>query len=487
MKGFGEKSESGKQKKINNEKKGLLYFNKAIKSHAEGDIQQAKLLYLKSIANGFENEDLYTNLGIICKNEGDFNESGRCYRHVLRINPFSCDAYTNLSSLAIAKNEFTSALDLANKAINLNPNCNVANLNAGAALLELGDLEQALASTLKSLEIKLDNPTAHMNLGRIYKDLGNLDQALTSTLKSLELKPDNSTALLNLSGIYKDLGNLDQALASTLKSLKRKPGSPGSFHHLNGVFSELTLSASNAHILTQAFEIMLNLKNILHSKLSTIFIHLFLPAIQAASKSNHIISDNSDALNNLAADWRLRKSLTLFVPPHQDFELFLTRLRKELLIFTSQQESVPEYLKPLTEAIATQCFLNEYVYAQSPAEEELVHRLIQNASKRQDSFNQNLAIIACYIPIHKLKLNQEWLKYYPTTSEESKTLIQIQLEEPKEEEKIKNAILSCSAINDAVSSKVKAMYEENPYPRYRYADHIDKSLAKPPQEVIKLE
>ena len=144
MKGFGKKSESGKQKKINNEKRGLLYFNKAVKSHAEGDIQQAKLLYLKSIANGFENESLYTNLGVICKNEGKFKESGRCHRHVLRINPLSYDAFANLSSLAIEKNEFTSALDLANKAIKLNPNCDVSHLNAGRALLELGDLEQEI-------------------------------------------------------------------------------------------------------------------------------------------------------------------------------------------------------------------------------------------------------------------------------------------------------------------------------------------------------
>ncbi|WP_371807582.1 tetratricopeptide repeat protein, partial [Prochlorococcus sp. P1344] len=359
--------------------------------------------------------------------------------------------------------------------------------NLGVICKNSGRPEEAIALYKKAIEINPNAPAPPTNLGNLYRELGNLDQALASTLKSLKLKPNNPDAYHNLGVIYKDLGNLDQALASTLKSLELKPNNPGAFHHLNVVISEITLSASNALNLTKAYELMLNLKNIFHGKLSAILIHLFLPTIQAVSKSSLIISEDSDALNNLAADWRLRKSLTLFVPPHQDFEHFLTRLRKELLTLASHQETIPPQLRQLSEALATQCFLNEYVYAQSPEEEKLVERLIKDLNRHQEEFNQHLSIIACYTPIYKLNLNQELLKHYPRATEESKTLIQIQLEEPKEEESIKISIQSNLTIDDAVSSIVKEMYEENPYPQYRYADHTDKSLAKNPSEAIKLE
>ncbi len=156
-------------------------------------------------------------------------------------------------------------------------------------------------------------------------------------------------------------------------------------------------------------------------------------------------------------------------------------------MLASQKDSIPENLKPLSEALATQCFLNEYVYAQSQEEGELVNQLIQHSNKSQDAFNSYLSIIASYTPIHQLNLNQEWLKHYPTTSEEGKTLIQIQLEEPKEEERIKASIQSDLKISDAVSLKVQDMYEEHPYPRYRYADHTDKTLAQNISKFIGIE
>ena len=52
------------------------------------------------------------------------------------------------------------------------------------------------------------------------------------------------------------------------------------------------------------------------------------------------------------------------------------------------------------EALATQCFLNEYVYWQSEEEQSWIDNLIIEARKNQDNFNQNIAIIGCYIPIH---------------------------------------------------------------------------------------
>ncbi|WP_063399042.1 class I SAM-dependent methyltransferase, partial [Prochlorococcus marinus] len=461
------------------------------------------------------------NIGAIYKREGQLQEALEATKKTLLLDPKNATAYIQLGGIYQELGSLDLALTSILQSLELNPdNPNVLS-NLGLIYKDLGNLEQALASTLKSLELKADNPGALRNLGLIYKDLGNLDQALTSTLKSLELKPDNHISLMNLGGIYKDLGSLDQALTSTLKSLELKPDNPGALmnlgliykdlgnldqaltstlkslelrpdnpvtvNNLKGFIGQLTLTSSNADNLKKAYELLLNLDNVSHQKLSRLFILAFLPTIQEAATLDPIISANNDALNKLAADWRLKKSLALLIPSNQDIERFLTRLRKELLILATTQTSIPEHLKPLSEAVAIQCFLNEYVYVQSPEEDDLVEKLIVQALQSQELFKQYLAIIACYIPIHKLNLNQDWLKHYPTTSEESTTLIQIQLEEPKEEEKIKASIQSNSDIDDVVSLKVQDMYEENPYPRYRHADYTDKSLAKTKSEIINIE
>ncbi|WP_413681820.1 tetratricopeptide repeat protein [Prochlorococcus sp. MIT 1323] len=451
------------------------------------NLEQALTSTLTSLELKPDNPDAHLNLGGIYRDLGNLDQALTSTLTSLELKPDNPDAHLNLGGIYRDLGNLDQALTSTLTSLELKPDNPDAHLNLGGIYKDLRNLEQALTSTLTSLELKPDNPDAHLNLGGIYKDLRNLEQALTSTLTSLELKPDNPDARLNLSDIYKDLGNLDQALTSTLTSLELKPNNPGAFHNLHRLIDQLRLSPSNAHNLTKAYELLLNLDNLSHQKLSRLFIQIFLPTIQAAAKIDPIISANNAALNNLSVDLRLRKSLALLIPPHQDAENFLTRLRKELLTLASQNQPIPDNLKPLSEALATQCFLNEYVYVQSPEEDDLVEKLIVQALQSQELFNQYLAIIACYIPIHKLNLNQDWLKHYPTTSKESRTLIQIQLEEPKEEEKIKASIQSNSDIDDVVSLKVQDMYEENPYPRYRHADYTDKSLAKTISEIINIE
>jgi len=127
------------------------------------------------------------------------------------------------------------------------------------------------------------------------------------------------------------------------------------------------------------------------------------------------------------------------------------------------------------------------VYEQSPEEEELVKQLISRARDNHNSLNQYLAIIACHMPIYQLSLNKDWLENYPTATYESRVLIEIQLQEPQDEAKIKSTIQGDSEVIDTVSVKVQDMYEERPYPRYRYADYADKSLAKSISKVIKVQ
>ncbi|KZR70214.1 class I SAM-dependent methyltransferase [Prochlorococcus sp. MIT 1303] len=457
MAGFGEQKSSKKKNNSQHEQKtqmgGDTLHKNAINHHARGDLANAEKDYRKAIKTGYSHYTIFSNLGVICKNSGRFEEAISLYKKAIDISPYHPDAYTNLGNL----------------------------------YRELGKFDEALGSTLKSLELKPDNPTAHMNLGSIYIDLGNLDQALASTLKSLELKPDNPTAHMNLGIIHKDVGNLDQALASTLKSLELKPDNPGALNNIEAFIDQLNLSPSNAHDVARIYELMLNRTDASHQKLTKIFLEEFLPTIQKASTSNPIISESNEPFKLLAADWRFRKSLTLMIPPSSEAESFFTRLRQELLTLVTQEGKIPPQLKPLTEALASQCYLNEYVYSTSQEEEQSVVQIINEAAADQEAINKYLAIVGCYKAIHTIGINPELINNYPTPDDNSKELITAQFKEPLQEKEIKTSFQEIRNITDATSEHVQEMYEKNPYPRFKYSDFTASGLAKPIFNIIKLE
>ena len=418
---------------------------------------------------------------------GQFEKAQQCLVKAHQLDGSDPEIAKDIGNIFHSIHNYQEAKKYYNISLEINPNYAPSINNLGLLAKREGDLTTAEQLVKKARDLDQSFAPYHMNLGGIYRDLGQLDQALAATLTSLELKPDNPTAHMNLGGIYKELGQLDQSLASTLKSLELKPDNTNALDNLRGLIDKLTPCSANAQNITKAYELLINLDSFSHRRLSKIFIQAFLTKIKEASKFDPIISIKNYALANLAADWRLRKSLTLLIPPHQAIEHFFTRLRQELLTLAATQKPIQGNLKVLTEALATQCFLNEYVYAQTPEEEAPINQLISRVSESQEAFNQYLAIIACYTPIHKLDLNQEWLDSYPTSTYESRMLIKSQLQDPLEEIKIKATIQSEMQVTDAVSAKVQDMYEKNPYPRYCYADYTEKSLAKNISEAIGVE
>ena len=442
-----------------------------------GNLDQALASTLKSLELKPDNPTAHLNLGSIYKDLGNLDQAFTSTLKSLELKPDNPTAHLNLGSIYKDLGNLDQAFTSTLKSLELKPDLADAHLNLGSIYKELGNLDQALASTLKSLELKPNNPTANLNLGVIYTNLGNLDQALASTLKSLELKPDNPTAHLNLGSIYKDLGNIDQALASTLKSLELNPNNPASINNIKELVEQLNISSSNVNNITRTYELLLNQTYLSHRKLSKIFLQAFLPTIQKASSSDPIIFNGNKALMALAADWRFLKTLTLMIPPSSKAEGFFKKLRKELLMLTIEKDTIPPQLKPLTESLASQCFLNEYVYASTQEEVDSVAKLIKAAVRSQEDTNRYLAIIGCYKAIHTTEISPEFIKNYPTPLDSSKELIMAQFEEPLQEEEIKASLQKTQSISDTISQKVQEMYEENPYPRFKFADYTDSALA----------
>jgi hypothetical protein len=115
-------------------------------------------------------------------------------------------------------------------------------------------------------------------------------------------------------------------------------------------------------------------------------------------------------------------------------------------------------------ALGEQCFLNEYVYPLTK-EEKLALNVIISRCIDSEVDEKNISILSCYFPLYKLLDKIPSIKSINSSNQDFKELIKFQVSEPLEEFQLSKDIKILGSINDNISKKVKAQYEENPYPR----------------------
>jgi 2-polyprenyl-3-methyl-5-hydroxy-6-metoxy-1,4-benzoquinol methylase len=174
----------------------------------------------------------------------------------------------------------------------------------------------------------------------------------------------------------------------------------------------------------------------------------------------------------IADDILLRCALELVMLRGVTLELFLTQLRLALLRLAdanvSHGAAVDDGVIGLFCALAQQCFINEYVFAQSEMETALAGRL-HDLLERQSAAGGYispllLAAVAAYVPLHSLPgaqalLDRAWPSY-------AADLLRQHIREPAEEQSYRRTIPALTAIEDETSLRVMQQYEENPYPRW---------------------
>jgi SAM-dependent methyltransferase/tetratricopeptide (TPR) repeat protein len=153
-------------------------------------------------------------------------------------------------------------------------------------------------------------------------------------------------------------------------------------------------------------------------------------------------------------------------------ERFVTRLRAAVLEYVYLdiiQSKAPNLaLTDLIAAIARQCFINEYVFAQSDEEtrqsvrlKELLQQKVMDEQEIPPTF---LAAVAAYFPLHSLPMAAALVgRNWPESVVE---LIRQQIREPLEEANDRPSIPAATVVDDALSLRVMRQYEENPYPRW---------------------
>lgn len=185
------------------------------------------------------------------------------------------------------------------------------------------------------------------------------------------------------------------------------------------------------------------------------------------------------ALQGIANDIFLQCALTTIPIRGVALERFLTLVRSVLLGFAhkhalghhghaSGSKLGDGDLAPLFTALAQQCFINEYVFAQSNEETrqsiELRDLLLQQSAAGEDIEPLLLAAVAAYFPLHALPAAEALAARH--RSDISAELLRQALREPLQEVEDRKSIPSLTDVDDSVSLQVMRQYEQNPYPRW---------------------
>ncbi|MFQ5783633.1 MAG: tetratricopeptide repeat protein [Alphaproteobacteria bacterium] len=406
----------------------------ALAVHHGGRPGEAVKLFRKAIRGAPREPAFRFNLGECYRALGKPDAAVASYREALALAPGDAGCHAGIGEARLAQGRPAEAEASFRAAITGAPRLIAAWNGLGIALRETGRLAEAVDSWRRALELDPKRAEIHNNLGLGLRGLGRPDEAAATLVRAIELQPGNPAILRNLAACLKNrpVATVTPGLRRQLEACFEAPG----------IDTQTLVSAALGALESDA-EVA--------------------AALTAADAGRDIAVPDALARDPLL----LRLLETTFVAKPR-WEALLTRMRARLL---ARPEAAPPELRV---ALALQCFNNEYVFDLDPAEAAVVETLLAGCERRlatnlrpEPALECDLARLAMYRPLHTLAGAGRLLETPETAwSAPFRRLVERQLREPLEERDLRATIPKIAERDAPSASAVRAMYEENPYPRW---------------------
>jgi 2-polyprenyl-3-methyl-5-hydroxy-6-metoxy-1,4-benzoquinol methylase len=279
--------------------------------------------------------------------------------------------------------------------------------------------------------------------GNALHAAGRLEDAAVSYGDAVQLWPGHAAAHNNLGSVLDALGHPELALASYRRAL--------------GLADDATVGMNFARCVRKAAVARDD------AELRTLVARAL---IVPWARPGELASIAGDLLCRLSEADRTREPLfaallTSAPLAHDALERHVSALRRALLEGTLDD-------LPLACVIAQQGFINEYVWDEDEAETATVDRLAREAAQALergvDVSATRIAVLAAYRPLHELNADDRLLE--GAWPEALRAVIALQVDEPRRVDALRATVPALTPIRDAVSRRVQAQYEDNPYPRW---------------------
>ncbi|WP_428562434.1 MAG: methyltransferase domain-containing protein [Solidesulfovibrio sp. DCME] len=445
-----------------------------------------------------------------------------CLARAVALAPDVADLHVNLGLARADCGDGQAALACYDAALARNPACVPALTNRGAALQAAGRLAEAVASYDAALRLSPDHAKAHYNRANAVKELGQFEEALAGYDRALALVPDYAYALAARGILRAEAGQMRRAEADARAALLAAPDLPQALDLLARCL--LSRAADPAEVLALVERSLALDAGLEAKRLFVECLHRLPPQELAGSLARRLATalaepwDRPERLVPVAArvlehDALLGPALAravaawptslapqdLFGPDGPGacgdnglltetlaagpvctlpLERFCTLARRCLLeaglTGNAAWEADSAGLRFFT-ALAGQCRVNEYAFAEGDDEARLAEALAErlDAALRADGAVSALAVlaVAAYRPVNGLA-GAEALARRPWPAPVAAALGRW-LAEDAEERGSREAMPRLTPIEDEVSRRVRRQYEENPYPRWIRAAPVD--------------
>jgi Flp pilus assembly protein TadD/SAM-dependent methyltransferase len=368
------------------------------------------------------------NYGLLLAEAGELARAEAEFRNIIALEPGVARAHNYLGMVCQRLGRMDEAIGAYHAALRLAPGDAAAANNLGYCLHERGDFAGAAEWLRRSLAADPRNPMAHGNLGNVLRSEGKPEAAAQSYRRAIELAPRFADAHHNLALALRDLGASRDAFLAAREAVHCAPENAAAWQLFADLLAGLRFSAWDGALAADCEQLF--------------------------SKTEVEVQHCAESVLSLVRTGP-RGRLFLLLLEHAlvadaEFEAQMTALRRELL-------EAPRSLE-LACALAQQCFLNEYLWPETPAETAILDSVKTGTS-------MDVAVRAMYRPLGGIEK--------PAAGGEAfERLWRRLVDEPRTEAALEPSIPAITTVQDDVSRKVQAQYEEHPYPRRHRAPAV---------------
>ena len=452
-------------------------MQQAIALHQGGRVSDAIPVYQQVLASEPENPDALHLLGLAMRQHGDADGAIPYLEKAIAIQGDIAAMHSNLGNAYRDTGRDEHAFQEYRKAVELDPRHQDAWYNLGIVCHSLGKSEQAIAAYDRALSINPGDAEALHNKAIVLHGQQKSAAAIAGFQAAIQVKPGYAAAHHHLANALDHAGRHDEAISAYRAAVRMEPGTLRFWAGLAQAMRATEFSGFDADLKSLLIDCF--------AKDGIDYQHLALPALSLLKKDPSVggaftlpadWADQDDAaivlddLTGRLADPLMQALLGHCIVGDEKLEYLLSGCRHALLDKFSDRPAAGLESSRLCETLATQCWLNEFVWRVSDREQQKTLALatdLKSSLSQADAVPAGVFLLACYAPLEywfdAAKIHDLARR---SGNKALQALARTQITEPQTEADLAKDIPRIGDISDDVSLAVQRQYEENPYPRW---------------------
>jgi len=446
--------------------------------HSSGDLSKALEVYAHILSVEPKEPTALYLAGVAFHQAGQHAKAIECLQNSLSIFPHNPEANNNLGVVFNATGDTAAAEKCYRRAVALKPDYAAAYKNLGALLASGNKLDAGLECYRKTVSLAPDFAEGHKAIGDILTKQQRYNEALESYLKALAINPMDADILTSTGMALQYLSRHHEALKFHSQAVNFQPEEDRHWTAFSDCVSHMSFASTDDN-LEHSLLVLLDKNDISPASLMFPIISALRHRDEFArllDASNRIPADASsfrDAMTVLTQSPLFMRLLSKVPIADLRVERLLTNVRRNLLAHACSGEKYDAEVRFIS-ALAQQCFINEYAYAEDPQEQENLENLKRQIGalfeQRKTIAEYLWALVACYEPLNTVAWKDQITR--PESDTDVSHVYRLQITEPEIEKELRKSILQITDIDDTTSQNVRAQYEENPYPRWIHTSHL---------------